>query len=89
MDQLQLQNIYRQIFTEANQELGETSLDYYLRLEMYSILAYPNNQYDEVYRYNIRILQFVIGAHEETMSNQTVEEINELMFYILYGYGYI
>ena len=85
----QLQTIYQQMFNEAIQDPGENPLDFYLRLEMYSILAYPNYQYDEMYRFNRRMIQFVMGAHEETMANQTIEEVDELMLYIMYEHGYI
>ena len=86
MNQQQLQLIYGQMFNEAIQEPEETPLDFYLRLEMYSIIAYPQNQYGEMYRFNRRIMQFVIGANLE---NQTIEETDELMTYIMYQYGYI
>ena len=89
MEQHLLQTIYRQTLNEAIQEPGENSLDFYLRLEMYCNNAYPINQYDVIYRFNRIIMQFVFGAHEETMANQTAEDIDKLMLYIMYEYGYI
>ena len=86
---MDIQAIFREIFHEASQEIGESPLEFYIRLKAYCIHAYPVNQFGEVYPYNTRMLQFVVGLDPEMAAFQTIKETDELMTYMFIEKGYI
>ena len=83
------QTVFRIMFKDATQEIWENSLDFYLRLKVYSYLAYPDDQFDDTYRYNERMIQFVAGLDPQMAATQTIKEIDHLMVYMLCENGYI